>query len=367
MIHAYADAIVESIREGLAVLDAELRLQFANAAFQRMFDLDGSLPAPRLTEVAGGDLDDPEFQKLLAALVRGRESIDEFEMTIGTEAGLHRTLLVSGRVLGDPGASPTFLLVVEDITQRRTAERELARQSAELERSNDDLEQFAAAASHDLREPLRKIQTFGTRLATSYGSVLGEEGAGYLDRMVESSARLQQLISDQLQYARIAVREPEPSSTRLGDIAAEVLRELEIRIEDSGATVTLSELPVAAVDPDLFRYVFLNLVGNALKFARAGVRPEIRIYASRKLPGTAATIVVEDNGIGIEARHMERIFRPFQRLHTRADYEGSGMGLAIVRRIVERHGGTIDLDSALGEGTRFNITLPTSSITGLAR
>lgn len=368
MIHAYADAIVESVREGLAVLDEDLRVEFANAAFQRMFGLNGTTPTPRLMEIASGCLADPDFRTLLEALVREGMSIEDFEMAGGKAAGVSLTLLICGRVLdASPTGSPRFLLVVEDITHRRTIERDLDARSAELTRSNDDLEQFAAAASHDLREPLRKIQAFGSLLATRYGSSLDEEAAGYVDRMVESSARLQQLISDQLQYARIAVRTPEPGPTRLSDVAAEALSELELRIEDTGATVSLAELPVAAVDPDLFRYVFLNLIGNALKFARPGVCPEISIYsAPAPQPVNCGTIVVEDNGIGIEARHMDRIFRPFQRLHTRAEYEGSGMGLAIVRRIVERHGGSISLESSPGEGTRFRITLPTLLPTGFA-
>lgn len=369
MINAYADAIVEAIREGLVVVDGDLRIRFVNAAFRRMFGLDAASSGQRLLTVAGAEFDDAAFRPLLQRLVDARESIEEFELAVGVAHADQRVLLISGRVLDDSRAdAPAFLLVVEDITTQRMVERALASRSTELARSNDDLEQFAAAASHDLREPLRKIQAFGSRLATRYESVLDEEGTGYVERMVESSARLQQLISDQLQYARIAVRTPDAVPTPLGDIAAEALSELEVRIENTGASVSLAELPLASVDPDLFRFVFLNLVGNALKFTRPGVRPEIRIYV---VPGPAAlsgtTIVVEDNGIGIEARYMERIFRPFQRLHTRAQYEGSGMGLAIVRRIVERHGGSIGLDSAPGEGSRFNITLPPAPVPGAAQ
>lgn len=369
MIRAYADAIVESVREGLVVLDEDLRIQFANAAFRGMFPARTIAPGLLWMEVAEPALDAPEFRLRLQDLVESRQSIDDFELAIDSSAGSSRTLLISARVLGDrAAASPTFLLVLEDITLRRVAEKALASRSAELARSNDDLEQFAAAASHDLREPLRKIQAFGSRLAARYGSVLDQQGVEYVDRMVESSARLQNLISDQLQYARIAVRTPEATATSLREIVSEVLVELELRIEDTGASIQVSELPVVAVDPDLFRHVFLNLIGNALKFTRQGIRPEIHIYASMPVGSTAlAVIVVEDNGIGIEARYAERIFRPFQRLHTRASYEGSGMGLAIVRRIVERHGGSVDVDSVLGKGTRFSISVPMPSAIGVDR
>lgn len=247
--------------------------------------------------------------------------------------------------------------------RRERAEAELARSYAmlrassdELQRSNADLEEFAFVASHDLREPLRKVAAFGDLLRTNLGPNLDAQSLDYLQRMERSAARMNELLDSLLEFSRVATRQQPLEPTDLGRLARDAASDLELRIAESGATVRIGELPTLPVDPSQFRRVFQNLIANALKFREAGRAPEIEVRAEPGPEGWG--IVVSDNGIGFDQKYAERIFRPFQRLHSRGEYKGSGMGLAICRKIVARHGGWIGATSAPGRGARFVITLP---------
>ena len=214
-------------------------------------------------------------------------------------------------------------------------------------------------ASHDLQEPLRKIQTFGERLAVKWGEALGEGGRDYLARMQNAAARMQTLIEDLLSYSRVTTR-PEPfSPVALAPLVQEVVADLSARIEQTGGRVEVDDLPVIESSPHQMRQLFQNLLGNSLKFH--GLEPPVLRVSARPAPapdGERVEIRVSDNGIGFEEKYLDRIFQPFQRLHGRSQYEGTGMGLAICRKIVERHGGTITAKSAPGAGATFIITLP---------
>jgi light-regulated signal transduction histidine kinase (bacteriophytochrome) len=244
---------------------------------------------------------------------------------------------------------------------------QLALATVELQRSNRELQDFAAIASHDLQEPLRKIQSFGDRLSATVGPNLDEDASDYLQRMQDAAARMQSLIQDLLAYSRLATRPEENRPVDLQAVVAEVLYDLEARVQATGAAVTVDELPTLSASPFQMRQLFQNLIANALKFQKPGTAPQVRITAERagatdparkRTNAKAWTIRVSDNGIGVDERYAEKIFAPFQRLHGRTEYEGTGMGLAICRRIVERHGGTINVESKPGEGTTFVITLP---------
>jgi two-component system, LuxR family, sensor kinase FixL len=253
----------------------------------------------------------------------------------------------------------TFLL---DVTQRKRAEQTLNQQADKLARSNQELEQFAYVASHDLQEPLRKIQAFGDRLKTKCAAALGTDGTDYLTRMQNAAARMQVLIQDLLSLSRVASHAKPFAQVDLADVARVVISDLEVRITERNGRVEARGLPVVFGDRGQLAQLLQNLIGNGLKFQKPGENPLVTVSGeSVVLPdslGTAWHITVEDNGIGFDEKYRERIFQIFQRLHGRTEYEGTGIGLAICRKIVERHGGTITANSSPGAGAKFVITLP---------
>ena len=286
-----------------------------------------------------------------------------------------------------------FTGIIRDITQRKRAEEEqraslgrelvargeadtarhaeqrIAAVAAQLERSNRDLELFASAASHDLQEPLRKIQAFGNLLVEEHRMALGEQGRDYLQRIQDSARRMQALITDLLTFSRVASRARTAVSVDLDRVAREVLTDLEERIRQTGGRVELDDLPTLEADPTQMRQLLQNLIGNALKFHAPDRPPLVRVRscllaeATGRAQGNADSpsicqITVQDNGIGFDEKFRDRIFDVFQRLHGRGEYEGTGMGLAICRKIVERHGGRITAASGPGQGATFLITLP---------
>lgn len=241
----------------------------------------------------------------------------------------------------------------------------LEHQGEALRKSNQELEQFAYVASHDLQEPLRKVQAFSDRLAAKYIDKLDEDGKLYISRMQDATTRMRNLIQDLLSYSRIRSKGQEFVHVDLNEIVRGVVSDLEVRLEQSGGRVKLGDLPTVLADPIQMRQVFQNLIGNALKFKREGVAPVVKIAA--KEDKTSYTVVVQDNGIGFEQQYESRVFEIFQRLHGRGEYEGTGMGLAIVKKILERHVGGIRAESEVGEGTRFILTLPKHQGTPLKR
>jgi light-regulated signal transduction histidine kinase (bacteriophytochrome) len=255
-----------------------------------------------------------------------------------------------------------------EIAERQRAEAELKAFTAQLERSNRELQDFAYVASHDLQEPLRKIRAFGDRLKTSCGEALSARGQDYLERMQQAAARMQTLINDLLTFSRVTTKAQPFRPVNLAQVAREVVSDLEVRIEQTGGRVEVATLPIIDADPLQMRQLLQNLLGNALKFHRPEVPPVVKL-SSELLPtqeagsaGRAAPpmcqLHVADNGIGFDEQYLDRIFTPFQRLHGRGEYEGTGIGLAVCRKIVERHGGSITARSAPGQGAIFLVMLP---------
>jgi signal transduction histidine kinase len=243
-----------------------------------------------------------------------------------------------------------------DITDRKQSERELKAYAERLEFLNRELQEFAFVASHDLQEPLRKIQTFGHLLEVGSRQSLTEKARDYLQRMTQSAKRMSTLLDALLSYSRVAAK-PEPYvSASLSAIATDAVSDLELAINRAGARVEIGPLPAAEVDPNQMRQLFQNLIGNAIKYRKEGEPPEIRVFA--KSTDISCILHVQDNGIGFKEEYLDRIFKPFQRLHGRHEYEGTGMGLAICRKIAERHGGTITARSDPGHGSVFIVTLP---------
>jgi PAS domain S-box-containing protein len=228
--------------------------------------------------------------------------------------------------------------------------------TAELGRKNRELQEFAFVASHDLREPLRKIQTFGDLLKSKGSDHLSEMEMDYISRMSGAANRMQELLDALLRYSRVESKGQDSGPTRLNDIVKDAVADLEVPIQNTKARVEIGHLPQVNGDPQQLRQLFQNLVANALKYHRPDVNTLVRIYAKRN-DGTAR-IFVEDNGIGFDERYLDKIFQPFQRLHGKHEYPGTGIGLAICQKIVERHKGSITARSTPGKGSTFIITLP---------
>ncbi|HEY1592744.1 MAG TPA: ATP-binding protein [Solirubrobacteraceae bacterium] len=232
----------------------------------------------------------------------------------------------------------------------------LERRAVELGRSNAELEQFASIASHDLQEPLRKVRTFTQQLTVTDADNLSEKGRQYLERANAAAERMQRLIEDLLKFSRVATHGRAFHPVDLSEVVDGVLEDLELEVERSGAVVRVGELPTIDGDEFQLRQLMQNLISNALKFRREDVVPEVDIDARAK--DAAVEITVRDNGIGFEPQYAGRIFRVFERLHGRSRYQGTGIGLALCRKIAERHGGTIEADSEPGVGSTFTVRLP---------
>jgi len=255
---------------------------------------------------------------------------------------------------------PVAQVFARDITARKQAEQSLKAYAAELERSNRELEDFAYVASHDLQEPLRKIQAFGDRLAQRYNDILDERGRDYLARMQNAAARMQVLIQDLLTFSRVTTKAQPFAPVNLNLVVKNVLSDLETYIEEVAGQVHVDNLPTIEADPTQMRQLFQNVISNALKFHRPDAPPVVKIQSGEVVAARppACRIIVTDNGIGFEEAYRERIFGVFQRLHSRNVYPGTGVGLAVCRKIANRHNGTITAVSRPGQGAEFIITLP---------
>jgi light-regulated signal transduction histidine kinase (bacteriophytochrome) len=247
---------------------------------------------------------------------------------------------------------------------RKQAEDKLRISNEKLQQSNRELQDFAYVASHDLQEPLRKVQTFSDRLATKYAEKLEGDGLEYLERMRGAAERMRKLIQDLLTFSRVSSKAQPFVPVDLEKVSREVLSDLEVKIEETGASVEIRDLPTVDADPLQMRQLIQNLVGNALKFRNPDSAPVVKILAGTSngngsTPnGHFCTIRVEDNGIGFDEKYLDKIFTVFQRLHGRSEFEGSGIGLAVCRKIAERHHGNITAKSKPGEGSTFIVTLP---------
>jgi len=257
----------------------------------------------------------------------------------------------------DPAGAVTGAVVAfTDITKRREAERKLKEASLALERSNKELEQFAYVASHDLQEPLRMVGSFVQLLARRYQDKLDSDANEFIGYAVDGAAQMQALISDLLAYSRVGTRGKPFEPTDCGTILQRALNNLQVAITESGAAVTHDPLPTVMGDTTQLTQLFQNLIGNAIKFRRPGQAPQVHVGVRRR--DSEWLFAVRDNGIGIDAQFTDRIFQIFQRLHARDEYPGTGIGLAVCKKIVERHGGRIWVESEPGKGSTFFFVLP---------
>jgi light-regulated signal transduction histidine kinase (bacteriophytochrome) len=273
----------------------------------------------------------------------------------------------------DLNGKEALLEAVVDISDRKRAEEILQKTAAKLKQRNRELQDFVYIASHDLQEPLRKITSFGDRLKIKINDALDEQGLDYLERMLNAATRMQTLINGLLMYSRISTKEQPFEPVDLAVVAREVLSDLEVRIEQVQGRVEIGALPIVQADPLQMRQLFQNLIGNALKFHKKEEAPIVTVSSRYRAgeqnsddngqSGKVWQVTVQDNGIGFDGKYVDRIFGVFQRLHGWSEYEGSGIGLSICRKIVQRHGGAITATSATGSGSAFIVTLPASNNT----
>lgn len=272
--------------------------------------------------------------------------------TVPVEIGLNP---VDGSSEGEVVAS------VVDVSERRDYERRIEQRSDALERSNSELKEFAFIASHDLREPLRKIISFSKLLLSKDYGTFNEEGQMFANYVVDAAERMRELLDSLLSYSRVTSRSGQMAPTDMNEIVKDVQSDFQLAIEESQAEFEVAPLIQLTVDPSQVRQLLQNIISNALKYRRPDQSPVIRIYGAQVDSGRYR-ITIEDNGIGFDNQYAEQIFEVFKRLHGRERYPGTGMGLAICRKIVERHQGLIRAESMAGKGSRFIIELPTHPI-----
>ncbi|HEX9710679.1 MAG TPA: ATP-binding protein [Candidatus Thermoplasmatota archaeon] len=336
----------------------------------RIFGLDPGEPAANYAKAM--TMIHPEDQAKFAADVQAALAGPApyySEYRIVRSDGQVRHLVSQGEVTRDGAGKATWMVgAVHDLTDRKLGElqvlqsrEELAAQAADLARSNAELEQFAYVASHDLQEPLRMVASYVQLIERRYKGKLDEDADDFIQYAVEGSNRMQALIQDLLAFSRVDTRGKEFVPTDLGEELDIARQNLEVAIEESGAVITNGPLPRARADPSQVGQLLQNLLANAIKF-RGPEAP--RIHVSGQSNGRWCEITVKDNGIGIDPQYFDRIFLIFQRLHGREDYPGTGIGLAVCRRIVERHGGKIWVESAPGEGSAFHFTIPSAPAGG---
>lgn len=315
--------------------------------------------------------DDLDIAEEIEQKIISLEGINEhYNWRIIAKDGQMKYLEGKGMLLPDKKGNYTKLLAATaDITILKTYEAKLEQKINDLKKSNQNLEQFAYIASHDLQEPLRKISAFGERLSKKYSGQLGEEGLLYLNRMTDASVRMKLLIDNLLSYSRTTRKVDDFKETNLNLILKDVLNDLELKIEDKNVGIISGNLPTLEAIPSQMNQLFMNLISNAIKFSKTEERPSIEITAKTPSPEELSAhnlleineyirISIKDNGMGFEMEFAEKIFEIFQRLHGRSAFEGSGIGLAICKKIAENHEGVIFARSEPEVGTEFVIILP---------
>jgi len=348
----YLNSLITHANAPIIVWDPQFRITRFNHAFE-------VLTGRNEQNVAGRTLDilfPPASMDMIRRTASG-ERWEAVEIPILNLDGTVRTVLWNSATLFKPDGKTPAATIAQgtDITERKRVQQHLAETMENLRVSNRDLEQFAYIASHDLQEPLRMVANYLQLIERRYKDRLDQDGLDFIGYAVDGAVRMQQLIDSLLEYSRLQTRKKPFETVALDLVLSRVLRDLEGRIFESGAKVTSGPLPEVCGDPVQLGLIFQNFISNALKF-RTENPPEVHIAAVEFAEHWKIT--VRDNGIGIDPEHHQRIFKIFQRLHSRAEYPGTGIGLAICRRIIERHGGETGVESEAGKGSTFWFTLP---------
>jgi PAS domain S-box-containing protein len=351
------ERVLDNMTNGIIFYDADEKLLVYNKRFLEIFNFPAERMRPGLTitemmdiSIAAGNYDGSG---------RNREEIVGERLAFARQRGRveFTKVLANGRVVAavqQPLPEGGLVLTYSDISERKRYERE-------LERSNAELEQFAYVASHDLQEPLRMVASYCQLLQRRYKGKLDQDADEFIGYAVEGAQRMQRLINDLLAYSRIGQKGTAFEPVVLSEVVEAALANLRIAVDEAGATVETGNSPTVRGNRTQLTQLFQNLIGNAIKFRR-DEPPVVRIAAHPQHDG-ATHIVVEDNGMGIEPEYLDRVFLIFQRLHERGRYPGTGIGLAVAKKVVEHHGGRIWIESTPGQGSRFHLTLPSANTT----
>jgi PAS domain S-box-containing protein len=366
-MRGFAQSIVETVRHPLLVLDRDLRVRKGNAAFYRTFGVAREETEGRLVyELGGGQWDIPWLRGVLDAVTRDGSSFQDFEVDHDfPHVGLKVMLLDAHRVSDDAAGTPMVLLAIEDVTDRvrareelnrlnRTLEDRVAERTAQLEAANKEMEAFSYSVSHDLRAPLRALDGFSDELLQTYpGKVLDDRGQHYLRRLRAGTQRMGQLIDDMLLLSRLNRGEVKRERVDLTALADDVSAELQRREPGRQVTVDVEPGLWATGDAALLRVALENLLGNAWKFTAKTPAPSVAVGRT-----AGGAFFVRDNGAGFDMAHADKLFGAFQRLHQEREFPGNGVGLAIVQRVINRHGGRVWAEGHPGAGAAFFFTLP---------
>jgi PAS domain S-box-containing protein len=347
--------IFEGSADGLLIFDLGSKKALSrNSRFDEMFDTKGkkAINGKELSEVLNIELHGEALDPLLKE-IKKTGSVKREEIYMMEDGRIFWGGVVIKKIkIAD---RPSLLVRVSDISAIKEAEERLREKMEELSRSNKDLELFSYSVSHDLQEPLRTVSNFAQLLAKRYKGKLDQDADEFIGFVTDGTQRMQRMINDMLAFSRVGTKGKPFEPTDLDKVIEEVLQNLRGAIDDSKAVVTHDPLPTVKADWSQVSLLFQNLIGNAIKF-RGKESPKIQVTCESKEKEFVLT--VKDNGIGIEPKDFGRLFVIFQRLHSATEYPGTGMGLAICKRIVERHGGKIWVESEPGKGTAFHFTLP---------
>ena len=367
----YAESIVETIREPLVVLDTNLRIISVNHSFCQTFKVTPEDAGGKLIyDLGNRQWNIPKLQVLLEEVIPRNNQFQNFEVDHEFPAIGHRTMLLNARQIYSKGiGAQMILLAIEDITERKKAEDEIKRlnedlkhRAIELEAAYKELETYSYSVSHDLRTPLLGINGLSRVLIERYSNHLDAKGRQFLSIMHSSTQKMLQLIDDLLVFSRSEHQQMEPSDIDIGELAKGVFEELKSIIPERTLLLDIKTLPPARGDQSMIRQVFVNLLSNAIKFTRPKGAGVIEIGCMVKK--NQNIYYVKDNGVGFGMRYAVDLFGVFQRHHTVDEFEGTGIGLAIVQRIIHRHGGKVWAEGEVNKGATFYFTLPTGEKTG---
>lgn len=369
----YSEAIAETLRDPLIVLDRNMRIKSANPFFYSFFQVSKQDVEDRLLfELGKGEWNNSKLKEQIENVVTQKVNLQDFEITLNFSGLGPTTMVLNVRHIknDNPAEEQLMLLTIEDITKIRAANAQLMENNRELEESNSELSSFSYIASHDLQEPLRKIHTFSKLIIDAEGEALSDKSKMYLDRIMVSTLRMQQLIDDLLNYSRItSVQEEHFETIDVAYLIEDVKNELKEVAAEKQATIMFQKIPPLRIIKPLIYQLIFNIIGNALKYSKPGTPPVIAITSAiisgeeiAFLGGAPDSlycrISIADNGIGFAPEKENLIFEPFKRLHSKDKYEGTGIGLAICKKIAAKHQGFINAEGKPGEGSVFNIYLP---------